>query len=936
MKAVVLVLLAAHFSLPAAAQYLTNVVAGGGTGSVTASDNGIPATDLQELGELSSIAFDSAGNVYAADERDSLILKIGTDGNLTIVAGVPNYIGFYGDGAPAPDAWLYNSGSIVFDSSGNLYIADSGNNRIRKIGPDGIISTIAGIDAPLGPNNSGFAGDGGLAINAELNGPTSVAVGNGNIYTADFGNCRVRKIDTSGVISTIAGQACDRNNFTPTGDGGPAIDATFSPFGPAEVAADNFGNVYVMDLGFVRKIDATGTINTIPGIKGAFNISVDSAGNLYTAGFITGVVLKVAPDGTVTTVAGGTGPNALYAVCAGADSTGTVYVCLGLGRGAIARVNADGTLTTIAGAGDSFYNTPRPANSVILPIPADVATAPDGGFYVSTSTQIFKVSQEGLIQQVIGPQAGISGAGGLATDSSGVLYFADSNNSRILKLDLGGNLTTIAGSGVAGFSGDGGPAAAAQLNMPQGVAVDLAGNIYISDSLNHCIRRVNPQGVITTIAGTGQAGFSGDGGPDVAAQLSTPSRLALDAAGNLYIADSFVPSSCIDFDQCAATPGVSNQRIRKIDSNGIITTVAGNGTAGYSGDGGPAVAASLFFPQGIAVDAAGNLYILDTVNNAIRMVDSSGTISTLSFVMGGGTVGLDLSLEDFYAQAGGGIAVDLSGTLYIADYLSQFVLKATRVTTTSIVSAVPAASLSAVSFPVAQNAPAMVANLYGPASPVAPGSLVTVLGINLSTGTNSASVPLPFTLGGTSVTINGIPAPILSAYPDQITLQVPFDAPLGAVTLAVQSNSGSAIIPITIASVAPVIFRFGGEQGIVTDSRSGILAGTCCSPPGGRSEVPAYPGQVVTIFCTGLGDVTNRPANGAASPFGPSFAETLATPTVTIGGIQTQPLYSGLSPGSVGVYQINAAVPMNVPLGPQIPVTVAVGSASDTVTISIQ
>src|SRR5262249_41752673 len=155
-------------------------------------DVGKAATDIPGLGSLGGLAIDSAGNVYAADGTDSLILKIGTDGKLNVVAGVPGFVGFSGDGGPASHAWLSNPSSVVFDSTGNLYIADSGNGRIRKIGLDGNISTIAGIDAPLGPTNSGFAGDGGPAVNAEFNRPGSVALdGNGNIYVADAGNCRI-------------------------------------------------------------------------------------------------------------------------------------------------------------------------------------------------------------------------------------------------------------------------------------------------------------------------------------------------------------------------------------------------------------------------------------------------------------------------------------------------------------------------------------------------------------------------------------------------------------------------------------------------------------------------------------------------------------------------------------------------------------------------
>ena len=199
----------------------------------------------------------------------------------------------------------------------------------------------------------------------------------------------------------------------------------------------------------------------------------------------------------------------------------------------------------------------------------------------------------------------------VAVDGAGNLYIADTNFHRIRRVDPLGTITTVAGTGESGFGGDDGPAIQARLYGPQGVAVDSAGNLFIADARNNRIRRVAPSGTITTVAGTGEAGFSGDNGPAVAARMNYPLDVAADRAGNLFIADT------------------DNNRIRRVDASGTITTLAGTGEWGLGGDGGPALQARLRSPRGVAVDSAGNLFIADTGNDRIRRVDASGTITTI-------------------------------------------------------------------------------------------------------------------------------------------------------------------------------------------------------------------------------------------------------------------------------------------------------------------
>ncbi|HKE46612.1 MAG TPA: NHL repeat-containing protein [Rhodanobacteraceae bacterium] len=294
-----------------------------------------------------------------------------------------------------------------------------------------------------------------------------------------------------------------------------------------------------------------------------------------------------------------------------------------------------------------------------------------GPVLVAVLVQSISTVEAQTIDTIAGDgNVGFSGDGGQATDAeisepvgavvdaAGNFYFADSNNQRIRKV-TGGIITTFAGNGVAGYAGDGGPATEAQLHSPAMIAVDGAGNLYIADTLNAAIRKVSTGGIITTFAGTGLGGFSGDGGPATSAQLFQPVGVAFDAAGDLYIGDG------------------GNQRIRKVATDGTITTVAGNGTFGFAGDGGPATEAELRNPAGVAVDGAGNLFIADTQNERIRRVAPDGTIDTIA---GNGTAGfggdggpgtaaeLSFPLD---------VGVDAAGDVFVADTLNNRIRKVT-------------------------------------------------------------------------------------------------------------------------------------------------------------------------------------------------------------------------------------------------------------------
>jgi sugar lactone lactonase YvrE len=318
------------------------------------------------------------------------------------------------------------------------------------------------------------------------------------------------------------------------------------------------------------------------------------------------------------------------------------------------------TISTFAGNGTAGYSGDNgPATSATLS-PGGIAVDSAGNLYVADSNRIRKVSK-GVITTVAGNGTyGYSGDNGAATsaqlfnpqgvavDAAGNLYIADTYNNRIRKVS-GGVITTVAGNGTSGSLGENIPATTAQLNWPYGVAVDAAGNLYIANTYNNRICKVS-NGMITTVAGNGIHGYSGDNGPATSAQLSWPDGVAVDAAGNLYIADT------------------DNNRIRKV-SGGVITTVAGNGTEGFSGDNGPATAAQLGWPYSVAVDAAGNFYIADTYNNHVRKV-SNGAITTVG---GNGTFGFggDNGPATSAAVSPAGVAVDSAGRLYIAENVNN-------------------------------------------------------------------------------------------------------------------------------------------------------------------------------------------------------------------------------------------------------------------------
>lgn len=592
--------------------------------------------------------------------------------------------------------------------------------------------------------------------------------------------------------------------------------------------------------------------------------------------------------------------------------------------GSSARCWGQGLLiNTVAGNGTSGYSGDNgPAAQAEIFGSAGVAVDSVGNVYIAdiNNNRVRKVAANGLISTVAGNGTpGYTGDGGLAinaeinyphaikVDAAGNLYILDTNNCVIRKVTANGIISTYAGNGNQGYTGDNGPALQAELNYPVAMVLDAAGNLYIADLGNFVVRKIAFGGTITTVAGTGTVGFSGDGGPATSAELRAPVALALDGLGNLFIADE------------------TNYVIRKVAPDQTITSVAGNGTYGYSGDGGPATSASLKGAEGVGADAAGNVYISDEDNNRVRMVTAGNqTITTIAGTGVGGFTGDGIPAAGAEIWTPEDLVVGPGGWIYFSDSQNRRVRVLTPPTAVSTGGVVSASE-------------------FGQFTSVAPGSWIEIYGASFAggsrswTGSDFSGVNAPTKLDSTTVTIGGQPAFIDFISPGQVNAQVPSNAALGMQQLAVTSSAGiSAAYPITVNLVepgllAPPSFNIGGKQYVGALFQDGV---TWVLPPGAIPGVPsgrATPGDAITLYGVGFGSVTPAtPAgqivqqnNTLQMPFELSFGQTAAVTS-----------YSGLAPGAVGLYQFNVVVP-NVPPSDTVPLTFTLGGIAGAQTLYI-
>lgn len=603
--------------------------------------------------------------------------------------------GGVGDRGPATAGVLRAPWGITQDADGNLYIAETFGHRIRKIVPGGAITTVTGT------GESRSSGDGGAAVLAGVWEPIDVAFGpDGALFVAESSGHRVRRIGTDGIIGTVAGNGVYSG---PLGDGGPA---TAAPITPRSITLDGAGNLYIGEAARVRRVDAvTGFITTVAG-TGTFlgplgdggpavdaavgnvdGLALDPAGNLYLSDnghsrvrrvdAVTHVITTVIGDGEDCCFSEGKAATQTSINPGGLDFDPDGNLVLAAYYVVVKMDARSGRMSLVAGNGSpnslTNFRENWPARATYLRDVKDVIVHPIGIVFtdIAATPIVRSVDSLGLIHTVAGnatflgdggpaTSGYISGPGDAAADSDGNVYVADTGHNLIRKIDPSGTITTFAGGG-AGLPGtnfgDGGPATSATLDRPYGVDVDGSGNVYVADTFHQRIRKVDPGGTITTVAGpfvpgTGdELGFGRQG-------IGWTFDVAVAPDGRVFIA--------------------ALEHVWRLDPSGAVTAVAGNGGYGLSGDDGPATEAQLREAQGVAVDGAGNVFIADTYNHRIRRVDAATGIITT--VAGSGPTGPPggncypdptcgdgklATLARLAVPTGVDVAVD--GSLYIAD-----------------------------------------------------------------------------------------------------------------------------------------------------------------------------------------------------------------------------------------------------------------------------
>ena len=613
------------------------------------------------------IAVDGAGNRYVADWQNHVIRKVRADGSVSTLAGAMSKPGA-ADGSGAAARFNYPQ-SIAIDRAGTLYVADTNNQTIRKISAQGVVTTIAGRVGESGSTD-------GRGSAARFSYPQGIAVdAAGTVLVSDTYNHTLRTISPGGVVATLAGSA---GNFGILD--GVRSAARFS--NPQGLVTDAARNIYVADAGsgLLRKVTPAGIVTTLAGsltnfglkdgtgtaagFEGLSNLTIDASGTLYGADQYAQRIRRITQEGVVTTLpvnalAAGR-PQVTMPFGIAADPAGTLSVT---GQYGVHMITGGTTLKTLAGL-ELEHGLVNGGGAVArFGSLHGVASDASGNWYVvdTPNHMIRKITPAGVVSQLAGngKPGAADGTGaaasfnypqGIVADALGNLFVADTFNSSIRKITPAGVVSTLVGNGSSSGHVDG-PASIARFFEPEGIAIDASGNLYVADTGNHTVRKITAAGVVSTLAGSAGK-YGSDDGTGAAARFLKPPGITVDPAGNVYVSQ----------------PAYGT--IRKITPAGVVTTWAGRVLENGAVDG-PGDAARFSNPQGLAADSAGDVFVADTANNTIRKITPSGQVSTVAGVPG--SVGIRTgALPGSLAQP---VALALSGATTLAVINDSAVLR---------------------------------------------------------------------------------------------------------------------------------------------------------------------------------------------------------------------------------------------------------------------
>jgi trimeric autotransporter adhesin len=852
-----------------------------------------------------AVARDSVGNIYIGEI--ARIRKIDTHGVITTIAGT-GAAGESGDGGPATAAEINYVGGLVIDSRGNLYFSED-QVRIRRIAPDGTIWLFAGT------GGGGYNGEGVAALSAEINAAGLAVDALDQLYLAEPNNARVRVIDKDGKIATFAGTGTSGY----AGEGGSALQAQLSQ--PLDLVFDATGNLYVADGQRVAKIDTHGVLTRVAGDPSlpfgilsqdevpatqsslaAFSVATDPQGDVFVA---TPRVRKITPDGVIHAFAGieDYNPQPFTEACGDAvkatvraagmkaDANGSVLFINHL-VDRLQQATSAGKISTIAGAGPNLFTGDGGlAGVVTFANPSAIAFEKLGNLYVADTgnNRIRRIDASGIVTTVAGGGGPVYNQDpgcsadqnkflrhphGVVVDSSGGIFVADTGKNRILRVAPDGTQTTIAGTGVAGFSGDGGPATAAQLSQPNGVLVDGTGNIFITDSGNFALRKIDAGGTIHTLWTKGATG-----------------SMAFDAAGDLLF------------------PATTS--VERLSVSGAISPVAGTGEYTFSAAPGfVSGVEEIGGASAVALDSAGSIYVADAVKGVIERVSHNCALS----VDGGATL-----------RQPAGLAFDAKGNFYISDASQGTIWIGAPTPAPPSESPTPYFGRTGIQ----SAAPANLVNLIGepPAppiqAPIAPGQLLRIRGVCIGPFDPvfdgfGAGGTLSTSAGGTQIQFNNTAAPLISVSSGEIIAQAPFelDGQLqSAVALTYQGVAIQSAIAVQAAN--PAIFTSGNLPSgpAIALNQDGTL---------NSATQPAPRGSVVVLYATGTGQ-TMPPGSDGTVPPDAALPKPKLPVIATIGSNNARILYAGDAPGFVGLTQVNLVVPRSIVGGGAQPITLEVG-----------